>query len=93
MVDISTVGMLSVPKKKVGDGNTLPRAFRRRIVRCWHPLGCRALEIGKTAREWCGLFWPSHGSLAYEGVAVLQGVESHGLLLQQDMVIRTQHGW
>ena len=24
-----------------------PRAFRRRVVRCWHPLGCRAIELGK----------------------------------------------
>ena len=34
-------------KKKVGVGNTLSRAIRRRIVRYWHPLGCRAMEPGK----------------------------------------------
>ena len=28
-------------------GNISRRAFRRRIVRYWHPLGCRAIELGK----------------------------------------------
>ena len=46
MLDISTVGIVSVPKK-VGVGNVSPRAFRRRIVRYWHTLGCRAIELGK----------------------------------------------
>ena len=39
----------------VGGGNVSPRAFRRRIVRYrhWHPLGCRAIELGNTAPWGC----------------------------------------
>ena len=37
----------SAGAKRVGVGNVSPRAFRRRFVRCWHPLGCRAIELGK----------------------------------------------
>ena len=33
--------------KKLGVGNISPSAFRKRIVRYWHPLGCRAIELGK----------------------------------------------
>ena len=35
--------------KKVGVGIISPRAFRRRTVRYWHwhPLGCRAIELGE----------------------------------------------
>ena len=47
MVDvISTVGIVPVPTK-VGAGNISPRAFRRRTVRYWHPLGCRGIDLGK----------------------------------------------
>ena len=35
---------ISAGSKKVGVGNISPRAFRRRIVRCWQPLGCRAID-------------------------------------------------
>ena len=45
-VDISTVGIVSVPKN-VGFGSISPKAFRRRMVRYWHPLGCRAIELEK----------------------------------------------
>ena len=41
----------SVGAKKVGAGNISPRAFRRRIVRSSHPLGCRAIELGKSPEE------------------------------------------
>ena len=39
----------SVRAKKVGVEIISPRAFRRRIVRYWHwhPLGCRAIGLGK----------------------------------------------
>ena len=37
----------SVGAKKIGVGNFSAGAFRRRIVRFWHPLGCRAIELGK----------------------------------------------
>ena len=41
LVDISTaVEIDSVGAKKVGDVNFSPRAFRARIVRYWHSLGC-----------------------------------------------------
>ena len=44
-VDISTaVGIVPVPKE-VGIRNVSPRAFRKRIVRYWLPLGCRAIEL------------------------------------------------
>ena len=43
--DIKTVSM----PKKVGVRNSSPRDFRSRIVRYWHPLGCRAIELGKPA--------------------------------------------
>ena len=33
--------------QKVGVGIISPKAFRRRIVRYWHPLGCRAIGLGK----------------------------------------------
>ena len=37
----------SIGAEKVGVENLSRRAFRRRIVRYWHPLGCRAIELGK----------------------------------------------
>ena len=37
----------SVGAEDVGAGNILSRAFRRRIVRYWYPLGCRAIELRK----------------------------------------------
>ena len=37
----------SAGAKTVGVGNISLRAFRRRIVWYWHPLGCRATELGK----------------------------------------------
>ena len=42
----------SVGAKKDGVGNVSPRTFRRRVVRYvnWHPLGCRAIELGKKKR-------------------------------------------
>ena len=39
-----------VDAKPVGVRNISPRAFRRRIVRYWHPLGRRAIELGKPPR-------------------------------------------
>ena len=48
LIDISTVESVPVPKM-VGVRNISPRAFPRRIVRCWHPLGCRAIELGNNA--------------------------------------------
>ena len=48
MVDISTLGIIVSVPKKLGVENVSPRAFRRRIiVRDWHRLGCRAIELGK----------------------------------------------
>ena len=41
-----------VGAKKVGIGSISPRAFRRRVVRYWHPVGCRAIKLGK---------WPPRG--------------------------------
>ena len=38
----------SVGANKVGVGKVSPRAFRRRIARYRHPLGCRAIELEKT---------------------------------------------
>ena len=47
MVDVSTVvGIVSEPKM-VGVRNISSRAFRRHIVRYWHPLGCRAIGLAK----------------------------------------------
>ena len=37
---------ISAGAKKVGAGHISPRAFRTHIVRFWHLLGCRAIEIG-----------------------------------------------
>ena len=37
----------SLGTKKVGFGTISPRASRTRIVRCWHPLGRRAIELGR----------------------------------------------
>ena len=45
----------SVRAKQIGIGNISPRASRRRIVRCWHPLGCRAIELGPTAPRGCDM--------------------------------------
>ena len=52
MLDISTVAIVPVPEI-VGDGNILPRAFGRRIVRHWHPLGCGAIELEKMPQGGC----------------------------------------
>ena len=48
----------SVDAKNVGVGNISPRALRRRIVRDWHPLGCRAIELGKPPRGRCDIHRP-----------------------------------
>ena len=39
----------NIGAENIGVENTSPtrRAFRSRIVRCWHPLGRRAIELGK----------------------------------------------
>ena len=42
--------------KQINIGKISPRAFRRRIVRCWHPLGCRANELGKNAPGGCDIY-------------------------------------
>ena len=48
MGDISTSSWNSrAGAEKVGGGNVSPRASRRRTVRYRHPLGCRAIELGK----------------------------------------------
>ena len=44
---VSTAGVVSVPEK-VDVGSISPRAFRRRIVRYWRPLGYRAIQLGKS---------------------------------------------
>ena len=61
MVDISTVGTVSVPKTTALE-TILPRAFRSRIVRYWHPLSSRATEIGMTPQG--GVIYAAvHGKL------------------------------
>ena len=39
--------------KTFGIGNISPRAVRRRIVRYWFPLGCRAIELEKPPQGGC----------------------------------------
>ena len=54
MVDISTVGMVgivSVLKRSALDISR--RAFRRRLVRYWHPLGSRSIRLGKLPQGGC----------------------------------------
>ena len=46
----------SVGPQKVGFGNIPPRAFRIRIARYWHPLGCGAIELGKQPQG-CVVVW------------------------------------
>ena len=53
-----------VPRRS-GVGNMSPRAFRRPIVRYRHPLGCRAIDLGKRSQRgviyivlYCGLWSP-----------------------------------
>ena len=66
MVDISTVGIVSA--KTVGVGNISPRPWRKRIVRYWHPLGCRAIGLGK----------PPQGCVTYTiGYTVIMGSLPH----------------
>ena len=54
LLDISTVGLVS-GAKKIGVGNISPKAFERRIIQYWHPLDCRAIELGKTAPGGCDI--------------------------------------
>ena len=70
MVDIYTVGIGPVPKM-VGGGNVSPGAFRRRVVRYWHPLGCRAIELGRPPRE--GVMYTV---VPYDSVVVVPGLQS-----------------
>ena len=60
MLDTSTVGIVSVPKK-VGFGSISPRAFRRRIVRYWlHPLGVEQSSFEKPPQE-CVIYTVVYG--------------------------------
>ena len=52
----------SVGAEKVGVVNISWRAFRRRVVRYWHPLRCRAVELGKPPQE-CVIYTVLHGYL------------------------------
>ena len=47
MVDISTLGMVSVPKKLSLGTSRRELSEDVRIVRYWHPRGCRAIELEK----------------------------------------------
>ena len=50
------LSMLDVSEaNKAGVGKIYQGAFGRRIVRYWHPLGCRAIELGKAAPGVCGV--------------------------------------
>ena len=40
-------GSCAIAGSSVGVGSISPRAFRKRIVRYWHPLRCRANQLGK----------------------------------------------
>ena len=54
MVDISTVGIVPVPNT-VGVGKTCRRELSEDLsVRYWHPLACRAIELGKPPPGVCG---------------------------------------
>ena len=44
-LDISTAGIVSVPKRSVVEISR--RELPRRVVQYWHPLGCGAIELGK----------------------------------------------
>ena len=46
-LDISDNGWNSAGVKELDFGNISPEAFRRRIVRYWHPLGGRAIDLGE----------------------------------------------
>ena len=57
MVDVSTVvAIVSVPKED-GVRNMSSRAFPGRAVRCWHALGCRAIDLRKTALKKGGVIY------------------------------------
>ena len=53
MVDISTVGIVSVPKRSALKSSRrelseyVSFGIGSVLVRYWHPLGCRAVEFGK----------------------------------------------
>ena len=50
MLDISTtVGTAGA--KTIGVKRISPRASRKKFGRYWHPLGCRAIELGKQPQE------------------------------------------
>ena len=51
----TVVGIVSVPKKD-RRWNISSRAFGRRIVRYWHPLACRGIELGKIAPVGGGIY-------------------------------------
>ena len=55
---------ISAGAKKVGAGHISPRAFRTHIVRFWHLLGCRAIEIGTPFPGGGG---DIHGRIRYHG--------------------------
>ena len=76
MLDISTAVGTASGDKKVGDGNISPTAFRRRIVRYWHPLGCRAIELEK----------PSYGGVMYTVVYGYPITQQPVMLREVDML-------
>ena len=63
--DISTVGTAPATKK-IGVGNISPTGFGRRFVRCWHPLGCREIELGKPPQG--GSIYTSYTRIKYNQV-------------------------
>ena len=46
---MSSGSRVSMPKRYIGVRNTSPRASRRRIVRCWRPLGLSSNRAWETA--------------------------------------------
>ena len=65
---ISTVGTMAVPKKRWASETSRRELSRGRVVCCWHPLGCRAIERGKLPQGGCGIHRPSYSVVACLGV-------------------------
>ena len=57
-------GRNSADAEKVSIGNISPGASRRRIVRYWHPLGCRAIELGRPPQGGYDIHAPSYTARA-----------------------------
>ena len=61
---------MSVPKRSALETSRW-KLSERRTVRCWHPLGCRAIELGK----------PPHGGVIY---TVVDGTLVFGVFYEMD---------